>query len=96
MGASFGSECPPISIDPQVVHGEPVFEGTRMPVEIAIDNYYAFREIDGLSDEQAVTETLDCFPTIPCAEALRSVLDFEASRVLIGGLSATRRCRNPK
>jgi uncharacterized protein (DUF433 family) len=69
-----------VRIDTDVVHGEPVFEGTRMPVEIAIENYYAFREIDGLSDEQAVAETLRCFPTIPSAEALRSVLAFEAAR----------------
>jgi len=51
-----------------------------MPVEIAIENYYAFREIDGLSGEQAVTETLNCFPTIPGAEALRSVTAFESTR----------------
>jgi uncharacterized protein (DUF433 family) len=80
MEASFWSECKLISIDSEVVHGEPVFEGTRMPVEIAIENYYAFRDIDGLSDEQAVTETLDCFPTIPSAEALRSVIAFESTR----------------
>jgi uncharacterized protein (DUF433 family) len=79
MEPSFWSECPLISIDPEVVHGEPVFEGTRMPVEIAIENYYAFMEIDGLSDEQAIAETLDCFPSIPSAEALRSVITFEAA-----------------
>lgn len=79
MEASFWSECPLISIDPEVVHGEPVFEGTRMPVEIAIDNYYAFMEIDGLSDEQAIAETLDCFPTIPSAEALRFVIALDAA-----------------
>jgi uncharacterized protein (DUF433 family) len=80
MEASLWSDCPLVRIDPEVVHGEPVFEGTRMPVEIAIENYYAFREIDGLSDEQAIIETLDCFPTIPSAEALRSVIAFEAAR----------------
>ncbi len=80
MEASFWSDCPLVLIDPEVVHGEPVFEGTRMPVEIAIENYYAFREIDGLSDEQAVTETLKCFPTIPSAEALRNVIAFDSAR----------------
>jgi len=80
MEATFWSECPLISIDPEVVHGEPVFEGTRMPVEIAIENYYAFIEIDGLSDEQAIAETLDCFPSIPSAEALRFVVAFESER----------------
>jgi hypothetical protein len=51
-----------------------------MPVEIAIDNYYAFIEIDGLSDEEAIAETLDSFATIPSEEALRSVIAFEAAR----------------
>jgi uncharacterized protein (DUF433 family) len=78
--SAYWSECPLISIDPEVVHGEPVFEGTRMPVEIAIDNYHAFIEMDGLSDEQAIAETLDCFPTIPSAEVLRCVIAFEAAR----------------
>jgi uncharacterized protein (DUF433 family) len=80
MEASPWSDCPLVRIDPEVVHGEPVFDGTRMPVEIAIENYYAFREIDGLSGEQAVTETLNCFPTIPSAEALRNVIAFGAAR----------------
>jgi uncharacterized protein (DUF433 family) len=31
--------CPLVSIDPDVMHGEPVFNGTRMPVEDAIENY---------------------------------------------------------
>jgi uncharacterized protein (DUF433 family) len=79
MEVSSWSECPLISIDPEVVHGEPVFEGTRMPVQIAIDNYYAFLEIDGLSDEQAIAETLRCFPSIPSPDALRIVVAFEAA-----------------
>ncbi|MBV9295363.1 MAG: DUF433 domain-containing protein [Acidobacteriaceae bacterium] len=60
--------CPLVSIDPETVHGEPVFEGTRMPVEDAIENYYAYRELQGLSDEEAVKATLESFPTIPGAE----------------------------
>ncbi len=81
MGAAtFWSECPLISIDPEVFRGEPVFEGTRMPVEIAIGNYYAFIEIGGLSEDQAIAETLDCFPSIPSEEALRFVIAFDAAR----------------
>jgi uncharacterized protein (DUF433 family) len=80
MEASCWSECPLISIDPGVVRGEPVFEGTRMPVEIAIENYCAFIEIDGLSDEQAIAETLRCFASIPSPDALRSVLVVDADR----------------
>ena len=80
MEASLWIDCPLVRIDPEVVHGEPVFVGTRMPVATAIENYYALREIHGHSDEKAVSETLRCFPTIPGAEALRNVLAFEASR----------------
>jgi uncharacterized protein (DUF433 family) len=79
MEQSIWNDCPLVSVDPEVVHGEPVFEGTRMPVEIAIDNYYAFIEIDGLSDEQAIAETLRCFPSIPGPDALRTVIAFDAS-----------------
>jgi uncharacterized protein (DUF433 family) len=79
MEALLWSECPLIRIDPEVVHGEPVFKDTRMPVEIAIENYYAFIEIDGLSDEQAIEETLRCFPSIPGPDALRTVIAFESS-----------------
>jgi uncharacterized protein (DUF433 family) len=77
---TFWSDCPLVRLDPEVVHGEPVFVGTRMPVETAIENYDVFREIDGLSDEQAIAETLRCFPTIPSAETLRLVLSYESSR----------------
>ena len=72
-------DCPLVSIDPEVMHGEPVFGGTRMPVEDAIENYYAYREVNGLSDEEAVNAILTSFRTIPSAEALRAVLAYEAS-----------------
>jgi hypothetical protein len=50
-----------------------------MPVETAIENYYAFRELQGLGEEQAIQATLDCFPTIPGADGLRAVLAYEAA-----------------
>jgi uncharacterized protein (DUF433 family) len=73
-------DCPLISIDPEVMHGAPVFTGTRMPVEDAIENYYAYRELDGLSEEEAVKATLESFRTIPGAEALRMVLAYKAAQ----------------
>ena len=79
MESTLWSECPLISIDPEVVHGEPVFEGTRIPVETAIGNYYGFIEIDGLSEEQAIAEALRCFPSIPSPAALQTVMAFDAS-----------------
>ncbi len=50
-----------------------------MPVETAIENCYAFRELQGLGEEQAIQATLDCFPTIPGADGLRAVLAYEAA-----------------
>ena len=72
-------DCTLVNIDPDLMHVAPVFGGTRMPVEDAIENYYAYREMDGLSDEEAVKATLDSFRTIPGAEALRTVLAYEAA-----------------
>jgi uncharacterized protein (DUF433 family) len=66
-------------MDKEVMHGAPVFRGTRMPVEDAIENYYAYRDLQGMSDEDAIRATLESFPTIPGAEGLRAVLDFEAA-----------------
>ncbi len=72
--------CPLVSIDADVMHGEPVFSGTRMPVEDAIESYYAYRELEGMSDQEAVNALLDSFPTIPGADALRAVLSYQDAR----------------
>lgn len=74
------SDCPLVSIDAEVMHGEPVFAGTRMPVEDAIENYYAYRELQNMTDEEAVKATLESFRTIPSADALRAVVAYEAAR----------------
>jgi uncharacterized protein (DUF433 family) len=79
MEASIWKECPGVSVDPEVVHGEAVFAGTRVQVEGAIESVLAYEELDGLSEEQAIKATIDDFPTIPGAEALRTVLAFETS-----------------
>jgi len=73
------SDCPLVSIDADVMHGEPVFVGTRMPVEDAIENYYAYRELQHMSEEEAVKATLESFRTIPGADALRAVVAYEAA-----------------
>jgi uncharacterized protein (DUF433 family) len=79
MEDTFWDDCPLVTVDPEVVHGEPVFNGTRVPVETAIENYYAYRELQGMSDEEAVKATLESFPTIPGAEGLRAVLAYEST-----------------
>jgi uncharacterized protein (DUF433 family) len=76
MEAKDWLECPLVSIDPDVVHGEPVFKGTRLPVEIVTDEVYAYMELRGQSEEEAVASALESFPTTPGAIALREVLAY--------------------
>ena len=79
MEAREWKDCPLVSINPDVMHGEPVFSGTRMPVEDAIESYYAYRDLEGITDEEAVNAVLDSFRTIPGRDALRVVLAYEAA-----------------
>ena len=78
MDAQDWKGCPLVSIDPDVMHGVPVFNGTRMPVADAVETYYANRDLEGMSDEEAVNAVLDSFRTIPGPDALRAVLAYEA------------------
>lgn len=67
----------PINIDPEVMSGTPVFEGTRVPVDALFNN---------LSEGVSLDEFLDNFPTVTREQAL-AVLNFshETSKKL--GLS---------
>ena len=56
----------PITIDPEVLSGAPVFRGTRVPVEALIGNLEAGLTLD---------EFLDNFPTVSREQALQ-VLGF--------------------
>ena len=62
----------PISIDPNVLSGAPVFKGTRVPIEAFIDNLEA-----GLT----LNEFLDNFPTVSHEHALQ-VLEFSKATLL--------------
>jgi len=55
----------PISIDPEIMSGTPVFEGTRVPIDALINNLAA-----GVSLE----EFLDNFPSVTREQAL-AILD---------------------
>ncbi len=59
-------ESLPITIDPEIVSGTPVFAGTRVPVEALLDNVAA-----GVTLE----EFLDNFPTVTRDQVL-AVLKF--------------------
>ena len=56
----------PITIDPEIMSGTPVFEGTRVPVDALINN---------LADGVSLDEFLENFPTVSRAQAV-AVLSF--------------------
>lgn len=59
----------PITIDPEIVSGTPVFRGTRVPVDALINNLEAGLTLD---------EFLENFPTVAREQALQ-ILDFTKS-----------------
>ncbi len=56
----------PVTVDPDIVSGTPVFRGTRVPVDALLNNIEAGLTLD---------EFLDNFPTVTREQALQ-VLDF--------------------
>ena len=59
------------------VSGAVVFKDTRLPVDTVVENVDAFMEIDGLSEDDAVAATLECFPSVPGgADGIRAVLAY--------------------
>ena len=73
------SSCPLIVSDPEIVHGQPVLIGTRVPAETVVENVEAYLE-EGLSLDQAIDATLECFPSVPeGAEGIRAILAYRGS-----------------
>jgi len=62
----------PITVDPEIVSGTPVFRGTRVPVDALINNLEAGLTLD---------EFLENFPTVTREQAVQ-VLDFTKSTLL--------------
>ncbi|HEV2762765.1 MAG TPA: DUF433 domain-containing protein [Pyrinomonadaceae bacterium] len=56
----------PITVDPEIMSGAPVFTGTRVPVAALLDNLAAGLSLD---------EFLDNFPTVRREQA-QQVLEF--------------------
>jgi len=56
----------PITIDPEIVSGAPVFRGTRVPIDALMNNLEAGLTLD---------EFLDNFPTVTREQAI-DVLEF--------------------
>jgi len=68
----------PITIDPDILSGTPVFRGTRVPVDALISNLEAGLTVD---------EFLENFPTVTRQQALQ-VLEFSKTTLLKLGQSA--------
>lgn len=62
----------PITIDPEIVSGTPVFSGTRVPIDALINN---------LEDGLTLDEFLDNFPTVAREQAVQ-VLEFSKNTLL--------------
>jgi uncharacterized protein (DUF433 family) len=71
------SECPLVEAVPGKVSGVPLLKNTRLPVEAITGNYDAFRA-EGLSPDEAIAETLDCYPETS-VEAIKALLDYRAT-----------------
>jgi len=67
----------PITIDPDIVSGTPVFRGTRVPVEALINNLEAGLTLDAF---------LEDFPAVTREQALQ-VLEFSKATLLKLGKS---------
>lgn len=68
----------PITVDPEIVSGTPVFRGTRVPVEALITNLEAGLTLDAF---------LENFPTVSREQALL-VLEFSKATLQKLGQSA--------
>jgi uncharacterized protein (DUF433 family) len=63
------SEDVPISIDPEIMSGVPVFEGTRVPVSALLENLEVGVSLD---------EFLENFPTVKREQAVRVLEHFRS------------------
>ncbi len=74
MLQSYIIQNPPITINPEIMSGTPVFSGTRVPIQTLFDY---------LMDGCTLLEFLDNFPTVSQEAALK-VLAYAGQRVANG------------
>jgi len=67
----------PITIDPEIMGGTPVFEGTRVPVDALMNN---------LADGVSLNEFLENFPTVSRDQVV-AILSFSNDTLRRLGLS---------
>ena len=68
----------PITVDPEILSGAPVFRGTRVPVTALLDNLAAGLTLD---------EFLDNFPTVTREQTVK-VLEFSKDTLALLGRAA--------
>jgi uncharacterized protein (DUF433 family) len=61
-----------ITIDPEILGGVPVFEGTRVPIKTLFEY---------LEDNYSLEEFVECFPSVTTAMA-RQILELSESALL--------------
>jgi hypothetical protein len=73
--------CDLLESVPGKVSGAVVFKHTRLPVETITGSVDSFIEVDGLSLDEAIAETLQCHPSVPGgADSIREVLAYREAR----------------
>lgn len=70
------SDCPLVEVVPGKVSGAPVLKNTRLPADAITGNYDAFLR-EGLSPDEAIAETLDCYPETGI-DTLKAILKYRA------------------
>jgi uncharacterized protein (DUF433 family) len=68
-----GSMVKPITIDQEIMGGEPVFTGTRVPIQALFDN---------LEDGMSLSEFLENYPSVN-HEMVVAVLELAASKLRV-------------
>jgi uncharacterized protein (DUF433 family) len=75
---TFWDDCPLIERVPGKVSGAPVLKGTRLPADALVGNVESFIELEGMTEDQAIEATLECFPGTPGgAETIRALLTYQ-------------------
>jgi uncharacterized protein (DUF433 family) len=79
---TFWDDCPLVERVPGKVSGAPVLKDTRLPADTLVGNVESFMELEGMTEEQAIDATLECFPDMPGGkDTLRTLLAYQESHL---------------
>lgn len=79
---TFWDDCDLVSRDPEIVHGAAVLKGTRLPADALVENVEAFIKVQGMTEDQAIDATLNCFPDTPGGkDTLLTLLAYQEARL---------------